>query len=1400
MKTGSKTLIVQLIIVLALFSMGYAQGTLFNPAINYAVGSTPFGITTADYNNDSRTDIATANASGTMTVLLNEGNGTFSSAVSYSAGGYSTSICSGDIDGDGDIDAIVTNHETSDISIFKNNGDGTFESAVSCSVGAEPWSIFAADFDGDGDLDLATAGEGIGELTILLNTGNGTFAPATNYSAGLNAFSVYGGDFDGDSDVDLVVANLGSNSINIFLNNGSGIFTLTNTYQAGSGVIAVFVADVIGSLAEDILVLNHYDNNVSVFENDGNANFSFAANYATMVLPRSLYVAKIDSDEVKDIIVANETGNYMSFLKGNGDGTFQSRVNYPTHGSGPVSIVASYFDADQKPDVAVANVYSGDVSVFINTGGNMIPGWLSGVVTDSVTSEPLAGIIVTAMGIGAVDTTDGAGGYLLGPIPGNYYAIRFVGSAYSSKIVSDVYIAPNDTTFLDVAMTQQGWLDGVVTDSITHIPISGATVEITENGREDVTDAAGYYFISGLLSGSYTVQFSHPAYDTKTISDVLVNVNDTTHLDIELAHYEPMSLFAPANLYNVGSTPFGIAAADFNGDNYADIATANAGGTITLLLNSGTGAFVPGGQYAAGNYPTAICTGDIDNDGDNDIVVSNHSSNNVTVLKNHGNGTFSSAVPYDVGTGPWSVYAADFNGDNFLDLATADERSNGISVLLNNGNGTFGTRTEYSAGAGPFSVYGGDFDNDGDVDLVEANLGSDDIYVYLNNGAGEFELSNIYPSGDGALAVFVADVIGSSALDIVVANHYANNVSVFENDGSANFSLSNTYTTLVFPRSLFVAQIDNDGVNDIIVADERSSAFSFLKGVGDGTFEDMVNYPTFGTSPVSIVANDFNNDSKLDVAVANVNSDLVSIFINIGESAIPGWVSGAIIDSTTLAPIPGVIVKTSGTVVCDTTDISGNYLIGGISGGRHNFTFEHSDYVTKIIRNISVVSDDTITLDVSLSKNGWISGIVRDSLTQQPLYGVDVTVIGTSKTDVSDSSGYYLVGGLAQGNYALSYARPDYATKFLENITVASGDTVDLNVNLGPTGYILGVVTDTSGVPLEGALVQAIPSSIHTNTNFSGHYMLDDLASGIYDIQFSLNGYITQTIPNVTVVFNETTTVNAELLISPSDVQIWYGNPNREPIVAQIGQYVMVDVYAQTNEDVYVADLHLCLGAEDRYIDSLSSREFGSFYPPISQWDDASFLYQNSSPPNPIGWSSQSFLGFANLGNRHNPYLHCNTPTRILTMVIHIVNDTSIVGDTANCLGIGISYPLGPSSAGDSLGGQGFDLAEFFNPIVFVGGNSTCNYIIGDINGDSTVGGSDVTFAVRYFKGLGIPPHDSCRNDSIEGNHYLYVAGDVNGNCEFRGSDITRLVAYFKGLTSLSYCRFFPPFRINRRP
>jgi hypothetical protein len=87
-------------------------------------------------------------------------------------------------------------------------------------------------------------------------------------------------------------------------------------------------------------------------------------------------------------------------------------------------------------------------------------------------------------------------------------------------------------------------------------------------------------------------------------------------------------------------------------------------------------------------------------------------------------------------------------------------------------------------------------------------------------------------------------------------------------------------------------------------------------------------------------------------------------------------------------------------------------------------------------------------------------------------------------------------------------------------------------------------------------------------------------------------------------------------------------------------------------------------------------------------------------------------------------------------------------------------------------------------------GSVGCDYQIGDINGNGTTNGIDVTYGVGFFKG-GTPPPIAC--DMCPQTAPFYAAGDVNGSCVFNGIDITYFVVYLKGGASLRNCVDCPP-------
>src|SRR5262245_24190446 len=110
--------------------------------------------------------------------------------------------------------------------------------------------------------------------------------------------------------------------------------------------------------------------------------------------------------------------------------------------------------------------------------------------------------------------------------------------------------------------------------------------------------------------------------------------------------------------------------------------------------------------------PFSVAAGDFNGDGTLDLAVANSSSNNVSILLGNGTGGIGPAANFGVGLTPYSVAVGDFNADGKLDLATANYGSDNVSILLGDGTGGFGLAANFGADDGANAVAVGDFNAD----------------------------------------------------------------------------------------------------------------------------------------------------------------------------------------------------------------------------------------------------------------------------------------------------------------------------------------------------------------------------------------------------------------------------------------------------------------------------------------------------------------------------------------------------------------------------------------------------------------------------------------------------------------------------------------------------------------
>ena len=712
--------------------LGNGDGTFTAAANPPSPGTGQASVAVADFNGDGKADFVITTATSVQTFLGN-GNGTFTAAASpaYGRGGWG--IVVGDFNGDGKADAafaINPNNNTDGLFavILSGKGDGTFSLASIVGTGTDPYSLAVADFNGDGIADLAVVnlfGNTGGTVKILLGNGDGTFAPMPALIPGSLPLAIATADFNGDGKPDLAVTNSSDGTLSIFLGKGDGTFTTVTPLTAGGQPNFVAAGDFNGDGRADLLVSNTTNGRVSVLL----ATTPSATSINLTVTPKSSRFGQTVS-LTAGVIPSNAPGS-VEFLDG-------AKVlgAAPINVSGQAQILTALLSAGAH---SLSARFPGVPGAWQPSQSNTVPALVNTVPGSTfITKSPLNASSTAYSLVEADFNGDGKLDLVASEATGNY----FLAGNGDGTFQAGIAIAGGSTLLPCAAGDFNG--DGKL-DLAAVSPGSNSVSILLGNGDGSFT------LSTSTGAGSMPVRVAVADLNGDGRADLVVSNQGVSSVTILLGNGDGTFTGAPTL-----STPVvagDLVIGDFNGDGSPDIAvalgTGSPGNQVGIFLGNGNGSFAPIALQTAGQGVAALAVGDFNGDGKADLASAN-ADNTVSILLSKGDGTFT-LKPAPFGGTPHSIAVADLNGDGKADLLLGSGTT--VTPLLGNGDGTFTSQTAVLTGGTFAFVAVGDFNGDGRADLAAADIDHQAIDILLGAMAATLSSSpagaSITVSGTG---------------------------------------------------------------------------------------------------------------------------------------------------------------------------------------------------------------------------------------------------------------------------------------------------------------------------------------------------------------------------------------------------------------------------------------------------------------------------------------------------------------------------------------------------------------------------------------------------------------------------------------------------------------------------
>jgi hypothetical protein len=309
----------------------------------------------------------------------------------YPVGGVPHIIAAGDLDADGDLDLVTSNRADDTLSILINDGKGSFSPGETLLVGNEPRGIVIADVDGDGGLDIVCGNgseDNAGDLptnSILVNRGNAAFRPRVDYLANTSQAgalrSVRFTDLDGDSRGDILdgfsqsdpggVITMLFNEVGLLFSEPRVLSGDEPGFESLGTARYVVTGRINGDDLPDIVTLGG-----QILFNLGGGRLSSPRTFATIDNTVAICLSDLDQDGAPDVVFTRSfldgfelKGEATPFLNRGGDLKASTAVSVPLQvGEG---VDSADFDGDGDRDIAFT-LHDSRIGILLNDGAGAL--------------------------------------------------------------------------------------------------------------------------------------------------------------------------------------------------------------------------------------------------------------------------------------------------------------------------------------------------------------------------------------------------------------------------------------------------------------------------------------------------------------------------------------------------------------------------------------------------------------------------------------------------------------------------------------------------------------------------------------------------------------------------------------------------------------------------------------------------------------------------------------------------------------------------------------------------------------------------------------------------------------------------------------------------------------------